>query len=95
MQMLTEPMSAPEAFEKWWQALPLRNGEITSDHIRQAWDAAIIFERDEARKMTDAERNDRIAAAYAIIDETLGDALGWMQKETLARRIVDELAKSK
>ena len=40
--------SAPEAFEKWWQALPLRNGEITSDHIRQAWDAGVLFER-EAR----------------------------------------------
>ena len=38
-------MSAPEAFEKWWQALPLRNGEITADHIRQAWDAGVVFER--------------------------------------------------
>jgi len=37
--------TAPEAFEKWWQALPLRNGEITADHIRQAWDAGVLFER--------------------------------------------------
>lgn len=36
-------MDAPEAFEKWWQALPLRNGEITADHIRQAWDAGVMF----------------------------------------------------
>ena len=45
--------------------------------------------------MIDKERNDRIAAAYAIIDEMLGDAIGWEQKETMARRIVDELAKRK
>jgi hypothetical protein len=38
-------MDAPEAFEKWWQALPLRNGEITADHIRQAWDAGLEFEK--------------------------------------------------
>ena len=81
MQMLTEPMSAPEAFEKWWQALPLRNGEITSDHIRQAWDAAIIFERDECRKLArsfavepgdcDAATAEAIAASIAcrMLDE--------------------------
>ena len=45
--------------------------------------------------MIDRERNERIAAAYAIIDEMLGDTIGWEQKETMARRIVDELAKSK
>lgn len=43
--------------------------------------------------MIDRERNERIAAAYAIIDEMLGDLIGWEQKETLARLIVDRLAK--
>lgn len=47
-------MTAPEAFEKWWQALPLRNGEITADHIRQAWDAAVLFERDRCARIADA-----------------------------------------
>ncbi len=38
-------MDAPTAFEKWWNAVPLKNGEITADHIRQAWDAGVMFER--------------------------------------------------
>ncbi len=53
-------MTAPEAFEIWWQALPLRNGEITADHIRQAWDAGVLFERNacanEAATMADENR---------------------------------------
>lgn len=36
-------MDAPTAFDKWWQALPLRDGQITADHIRQAWDAGLQF----------------------------------------------------
>lgn len=47
-------MTAPEAFEKWWQALPLRNGEITADHIRQAWDAGVLFERERCARINDA-----------------------------------------
>ncbi len=47
-------MTAPEAFEKWWQALPLRNGEITADHIRQAWDAGVMFMENSADKQEDA-----------------------------------------
>ena len=38
-------MNEVEEFEKWWQALPLRNGEISSDHVRQAWDAGFMCKR--------------------------------------------------
>lgn len=68
-------MTAPEAFEKWWQALPLRNGEITADHIRQAWDAGVIFERDACHKLArsfavepgdgDASTAETVAASIA------------------------------
>jgi len=75
-------MTAPEAFEKWWQALPLRNGEITADHIRQAWDAGLTFEQGE---------NSRIAVAYSAIEELWGDSMTWEQIETLARRVVRAL----
>jgi len=59
---------APHAFEKWWQALPLRNGEITADHIRQAWDAGVKFERGACQ---------RIAAQYGGSDaDEIAEAIG-------------------
>lgn len=51
-------VAAPEAFEKWWQALVLRNGEITYDHIRQAWDAGLAFggDPDTTQRLRDRVR---------------------------------------
>lgn len=60
---------APAAFEAWWQALPLRNGEIAADHIRQAWDAAILFERARAKKIADLY----VSQARPAGDENVGD----------------------
>lgn len=37
---------------------------------------------------------DRIAAAYAAIDEIWGDKMGWEQIETLARAVVRALDKA-
>lgn len=45
--------SAPEAFERWWQALPLPNDKITADHIRMAWDAGVLFERNACAAICD------------------------------------------
>ena len=67
-------MDAPTAFEKWWQALPLRDGKITADHVRQAWDAGVMFERQScafiaanAAEFANADRDshrDGFAAQY-------------------------------
>lgn len=52
--------SALEAFERWWQALPLKNGEITADHIRQAWDAGVLLESEAcAREAETMARQNR------------------------------------
>lgn len=61
--------TAPEAFEKWWQALPLRNGEITADHIRQAWEAGVLFERQRSAEIADLY----VSQARPAGDESVGD----------------------
>ena len=45
--------SDPDAFDKWWQSIVLPDDRITADHIRQAWDAGVLFERDACAQVAD------------------------------------------
>jgi len=50
--------SAPEAFEKWWQSLRLggfMSDEIMPDHVRQAFDLGVMFERERCAKIVEDE----------------------------------------
>ena len=47
--------SAPDEFEKWWQSVKLggfMNDEIMPDHVRQAFDLGVMFERQRCAKIT-------------------------------------------
>lgn len=52
---------APEHFEKWWQGIKLggfMNDEIMPDHVRQAFDLGVLFEREACAKVADESAAD-------------------------------------
>ena len=64
--------SAPEAFEKWWQSLKLggfMNDEIMPDHVRQAFDLGVMFERQRCKAIADLY----VEQARPAGDESVGD----------------------
>jgi hypothetical protein len=61
--------NAPEAFEAWWQALPLRDGKITADHIRQAWDAGVLLEREACAQEAETMAKQNCAGFRNAADE--------------------------
>lgn len=50
---------APEHFEKWWQSVRLggfMNDSIMPNHVRQAFDLGVLFERETCARIAEENR---------------------------------------